>query len=96
MLQNRGLVALASRSGLGAAIPVVIKRLLCVKDFVCKSLLCVKASLFVKASQCKCFCVCKRLPCVNALCVSVLCVNACCVRKLAVCKSLLCVKACCV
>ena len=59
--------------------PVVIKRLLCVKDFVCKSLLCVKASLFVKASQCKSFCVRKRLPCVKALCVSVLCVNACCV-----------------
>ena len=36
VLQNRGFVALASRSGLGAAI-CCDKRLLCVKDFVCKS-----------------------------------------------------------
>ena len=71
MLQNRLFVALASRSGFGAAVPVVImyknaslcknffcKSLLCVKDFVCKSLLCVKASLCVIASLCKSFCVC--------------------------------------
>ena len=71
MFQNRLFFALASRSGFGAAIPVVVmykkaslyncffcQSLLCAKDFVRKSLLCVKASLYVKASLCKSFCVC--------------------------------------
>ena len=72
MLQNRLFVPLASRSGFGAAIAVVMgcRGLLCVKTFFCKSLLCVKDF------------VCKSLLCVKAsLCKSLLCVEA------SVCKS---------